>query len=204
MRSDSSTTALLVVDVQNDFCDPDGVCGQAGYPVRDTWPAARRAQTLLEGARGAGVHVVHLRLRVDWETEGRLWLDQLLRLRQPGLCTPQSTGEAPWPGLEALAGEPVVFKRRFSGFWRTGLTEALQHQGIDQVVVCGVATNICVQATACDAFMDGFAVTVAGDASGGYSAAGHDAALELLELAYGRVRPTEEILTAWAPAAVAS
>lgn len=191
------TTALLVVDVQNDFCHPDGVCGEAGYPVTLTWPAAENVATLLHAAREGGVPVVHLRLEVDWATEDRLWLDQLLRLHQPELCSPGRFGAGAYTGAEEHPGEPVVVKRRYSGFWQTGLSARLRELSVDTVVVCGVATNICVQATACDAFMDGFAVEIVADASAAYDTGAHDAALALIELAYGRVVTTPQLVARW-------
>lgn len=194
---DKEHTLLLVVDVQNDFCHPDGVCGQAGgYPVEKTHASVERVSELLTAARGNGLPVMHARLRVDWSQEDQNWLDRLLRLRQPNLCSPESFGEAPYAGAEEAAGEPVVYKRRFSAFWQTGLADQLREQGIKRIIFCGVATNICVQASACDAFMDGFQVFFVSDASGAYSDEGHDAALTLIDLAYGDIVATEEVVGA--------
>lgn len=194
---DAGHTALLVVDVQNDFCHEDGVCAQAGgYPVETTHSAVAQVEKLLEAARNSGVRVLHARLRVDWENEDEGWLDRLLRLRQPNLCSPESFGEAAYTGAEERPDEPVIYKRRFSAFWETGLAEQLREMGVTQLIVCGVATNICVQATACDAFMDGFRVFFVSDASGAYSAEGHDAALTLMDLAYGDVVDTQTVVGA--------
>lgn len=194
---DVDHTALLVVDVQNDFCHPDGVCAQAGgYPVEVTLPAVGHVAELLEAARDAGLQVLHARLRVDWDREDQGWLDRLLRLRQPNLCAPGGFGEQAYAGAEERPGEPVIHKRRFSAFWGTDLADQLRAAGVTQLICCGVATNICVQASACDAFMDGFRVLFVGDASGAYSAQGHDAALELIDLAYGDVVDTEAVVRA--------
>ncbi len=194
---DKEHTALLVIDVQNDFCHEDGVCAQAGgYPVELTRPAVGQVKELLDAARRTGLPVLHARLRVDWENEDRNWLDRLLRLRQPKLCSPESFGEAAYEGAEELPGEPVIHKRRFSAFWGTDLADRLRDMGVTQLIVCGVATNICVQASACDAFMDGFRVLFVGDASGAYSQEGHDAALTLMDLAYADVVDTEDVVNA--------
>jgi len=202
---DKEHTLLLVVDVQNDFCHEDGVCAQAGgYPVAMTHPAVDRVKALLGTARGSGLPVMHARLRVDWEKEDQNWLDRLLRLRQPNLCSPGSFGEAPYAGAEELPGEPVIYKRRFSAFWGTGLADRLREQGIKRIIVCGVATNICVQASATDAFMDGFQIFFVSDASAAYSDEGHDAALTLIDLAYGDVVSTDDVVNALSSAEPAS
>lgn len=196
---DIDKTALLVIDVQNDFCHEDGVLAVAGdYPVEKVLPAVRHIEEVLGAARAAGLKVLHPRLRVDWEQEDEVWLNRLLRLRQPNLCSPGSFGEDAYPGVEALPDEPVIFKRRFSAFWETGLAERLREMNVTHLIVCGVATNICVQATACDAFMDGFQVIFVSDASGSFSEAGHAATLELIDLAYGDVVDTDAIVQALA------
>lgn len=194
---DKEHSVLLVVDVQNDFCHEDGVCAQAGgYPVAKTHRAVGQVKTLLEHARAAGLPVMHARLRVDWEKENQNWLDRLLRLRQPSLCSPESFGESAYTGAEEMPGEPVIYKRRFSAFWGTGLADQLRKQGVKRVIVCGVATNICVQASATDAFMDGFQVFLVSDASAAYSDEGHEAALTLIDLAYGDAVSTDEVVGA--------
>jgi ureidoacrylate peracid hydrolase len=202
---DKEHTALLVVDVQNDFCHEDGVCAQAGgYPVTKTHAAVERVKALLERARSSGLSVTHARLRVDWDNEDQNWLDRLLRLQQPNLCSPESFGEAAYVGAEERPGEPVIYKRRFSAFWGTGLADRLREQGIKRIIVCGVATNICVQASATDAFMDGFQVFFVSDASAAYSDEGHDAALALIDLAYGDVVSTDDVVNALSPTEAAT
>jgi ureidoacrylate peracid hydrolase len=194
---DPRTTALIVVDVQNDFCHPDGVCGRAGYEVQATWDAVAGVERLLKAAREAGSLVVHIRLNVDWDNDSRVWLDQLLRLKQPRLCEPGSFGAAAYRGAEELPGEPVIAKRRYSGFVGTGLEDLLRERGIRTIVVCGVATNICVESTARDGFMRDFELITVSDASGAYSRAAHDATLQVLDLAFGAVATAEEVARAW-------
>lgn len=194
---DPAHTALMVIDVQNDFCHEEGVCATAGgYPVETVRPAVAHVEELLAASRNAGLRVLHARLRVDWEREDAVWLDRLLRLRQPNLCAPESFGEAPYAGAEERPDELVVFKRRFSAFWGTDLADRLREMGVQHLIVCGVATNICVQATACDAFMDGFRVLFVADASGAYSPEGHQASIELMDLAYADVVDTRQIVSA--------
>lgn len=200
---DPSTTALLVVDIQNDFCHPDGVCGKAGYPVAETWNAAEKSSQLLKVAREAGSLVIHIFLRVDWQNDSEVWLSQLLRLKQPGLCTPNSFGEAAYTGVEPLPDEPIIYKPRYSGFVNTNLEALLRERGINTIVVCGVATNICVESTVRDGFMRDFEVIIAGDASGAFSETMHQASLDVMHLAFGVVAPVAEIADAWQSVRVA-
>lgn len=199
---DPTTTALLVVDIQNDFCHPDGVCGKAGYPVTETWNAVEGAKRLLKAAREADSLVVHIFLRVDWKNDSNVWLSQLLRLKQSGLCTPNIFGEAAYTGVEPLPGEPPIYKPRYSGFVNTNLEALLQEHSISTIVVCGVATNICVESTVRDGFMRNFEVIVVGDASGAYSETMHQAALDVMNLAFGVVVSVDDIVNAWQSAHV--
>ncbi|MBD3885597.1 cysteine hydrolase [Phormidium tenue FACHB-886] len=203
-KFDPSTTALLVVDIQNDFCHPDGICGQAGYPVTETWNAVEGARKLLKAARATGSLIVHIFLRVDWQNDSEVWLSQLLRLKQPGLCTPNSFGEAPYTGVEPLPGEPIIYKPRYSGFVNTPLEALLREHGIHTLVVCGVATNICVESTVRDGFMRDFEVVIVSDASGAYSESMHQAALEVMHLAFGIVVSADDLVNVWQPAQVAT
>jgi nicotinamidase/pyrazinamidase len=157
-------TALVVVDVQNDFADPAGSLSVAGG--EDVVDAVNEEVDL---ARGAGALVVYTQ---DWHPpdtphfakDGGIW---------PVHCVADSWGAAFHPRLE-VAGEAVRKgtggEDGYSGFTvrdprngdekSTGLAERLREAGIERVVVVGLATDYCVKETALDAVRAGFATTV--------------------------------------------
>lgn len=159
-------TALVVVDVQNDFADPKGsLYVSGGETIIDF------VNDHLRQAREAGATVVFTQ---DWhpastphfEKDGGIW---------PVHCVGGSWGAELYPALDARAGEPRVRKGvqgedGYSGFTvadpstgeksSTGLEDLLSQSGVKRVVVIGLATDYCVKATAIDAVEKGFEATV--------------------------------------------
>lgn len=176
--------AVLVVDTQRDFAAPE-------RPPRSDAGARERIDAALAGtrllvdrARAAGVPVVWTRLVQDpdepWDSSR--WLRGLADLpperaaaEEPCLA---GTPGPEWFGAAPLDGEEVVDKRRYSAFHGTDLVRMLYSAGVSWLVVCGLTTDCCVDATARDAFQHGFRVVVAADAVGTYEQARQDAALE--------------------------
>jgi nicotinamidase/pyrazinamidase len=163
-----ATTALIVVDVQNDFADPSGSLSVSGGER-----VVERANAEIEGATSAGALVVYTQ---DWHPEstphfakdGGIW---------PVHCVAETWGAALHPALR-VTGE-VVRKGSngedgYSGFTMrdpvsgeetpTPLEGLLRDRGIARVAVCGLATDYCVQATVLDALRLGFETTVLTDA----------------------------------------
>lgn len=131
-------TALVVVDMQRDFVDPDGA-----LPVPGAGETVPRIRRLLDWARGAGIAVCftqdsHRAGDPEWETWGRH--------AEEGTRGWEIVGElAPRPD------EPVFRKVRYDGFYGTGLDHHLRLLGTDTLVVCGTVANICVHYTAASA-----------------------------------------------------
>jgi nicotinamidase/pyrazinamidase len=155
-------TALVVVDVQNDFADPAGSLAVAG--AREIIP---RINAAIVSARDRGAMIVYTQ---DWHPEttphfakdGGIW---------PVHCLAESWGAELHPDLDAADGAPRIRKGvhgedGYSGFTTrdplsgetrpTELEALLRDAGVQRVVVCGLATDYCVNATALDAIRLGF------------------------------------------------
>src|SRR5579875_857462 len=135
-----------------DFIDPDGSlnCGPDGQAIVPAVAAA------LAEARGAGDPVFFIcdRHLAD-DSEFRVW---------PAHCVAGTPGAEVIAPLAPVAGERLVPKRRYSGFFGTDLDLALRERGVDDLLLTGVCTNICVLYTAADARMRGYQVAVRRDA----------------------------------------
>lgn len=135
---DAEHTALIVVDMQYDFVDPDGALA-----VPDALATVPRVRELLEWARGEEIPVVftqdtHRPGDPEWELWGRH----------------AERGTPGWEILGELAprdGELVLEKVRYDGFYGTRLDHELRLRGIDTLVICGTVANICVHYTAASA-----------------------------------------------------
>jgi nicotinamidase/pyrazinamidase len=166
-RYDAST-ALLVVDIQNDFADPDGT-----LYVRDAESVIDVANAEIDAARSAGAMVVYTQ---DWHPpvtphfakDGGIW---------PVHCVHGSWGAALHPRLTVVNGERVRVgvggEDGYSAFTvadpvtrdtePTALDSLLRERGVERVVVLGLATDYCVRATALDAVALGYVTTLVVD-----------------------------------------
>jgi nicotinamidase-related amidase len=180
--------ALVVVDVQRSFADPRLLAAQ-GVAAEDRLAIAGAVSTIAElvaHARAHDVPVVWVELVSDperpWRASG--WLhagdpDAAYDEYQP--CVAGSEG-AEWYGMQPAAGEIRVVKRGYSGFVGTDLAERLTEAGIDWLVVTGLTTECCVDATATDAFQREWPVLVPRDACAANTATLHENALVQMEL----------------------
>src|SRR5579862_9465002 len=136
--------ALLIVDIQNDYF-PGGA-----HPLHEPEAAAAAARAALDRFRTAGEHVVHVQ---------HVWEGPDATFMRPGT-----------PGVEInaavapRAGEPVIRKEAPNAFLGTEVERELRERGVDELVVCGMMTSMCVDATVRAASDLGFRVTVVHDA----------------------------------------
>jgi ureidoacrylate peracid hydrolase len=170
-------TALILVDVINSFFEP----GQPNYypAVEAVIPALR---ALLDAARKAGTIVVHA------AEKHRPHFDDFEWRKLPAHHLADAQDAAFFPGFEPEGpNETVLFKRRFSAFFATDLALFLNEQQVTRVVIAGVKTNVCIRATAQDAFANGFEPVIAREATNSNRPHLAEASLEDIERYMGRV-----------------
>jgi len=207
VKAAAGHTALLLIDMCNDFIHPEGKTATRGRRPLDH---ARRVidpmRRLLLQARSSGVLVVHLQHTTlpDHASDSGPWLDARSRATYSvtDICLDGSWGQQIIDELAPSAGEVVVKKYRYSGFAGTNLDLVLRGSGIRTVVCAGVSTNACVEATAREAFSADYYVVLPGDACGSWSAELHEATLATARHRYATVCETEELLKIWREPAV--
>lgn len=182
--STASHTALLLIDMQVDFGAPDGAMAQQGKDMTAAQGAMAKAVPLAEAARTGGVKLVFVRLI---QPRG-----QALE----GLCE-EGTRGADFIGPQPRAGDVIISKSRFSAFTGTGLAEQLRARGIDTVVLAGLTTECCIQASAWAAFELDFQVILAADACAAYEDDLHRHALWALELSGATLASSAELAAVW-------
>jgi maleamate amidohydrolase len=174
-------TALLLVDVLNGFFHPDGAMWYDG--VERVVPPLQR---LIVAARESGALVVHVADRHRPDVTDREFAVIPEHLARGGFDAEF------YDGFEPVAGEPVVEKRRYSGFFATDLALVLHEHDISSLVVAGVKTNVCIRATATDAFAHGFGVVVPREATNSNRPHLEEASIEDISRYIGRVVPIDE------------
>src|SRR5919206_4655477 len=200
-KVDPRQAALVVVDVQNDFCHPDGAAGQRGKDLAQVAGMVEHLGHLLGEARRVGLPVIFIR------TEHGPWTDSEAWLGRSNGTSVRTCVEGTWGcdfyGVAPQAGERVVIKHRYSAFRGTDLDLILRARGIRSVLICGVATNVCVETSAREAYMHDYEIVFLADCSAAYSQAEHDATLVNMAQHFGDVVREEEVCAAWAATAVA-
>lgn len=200
-RLDPACTALVLIDIQNDFCDPNGSFGRLGNDVSMMPQMAERCRTLLEAARRRDILTIFVRATYDAEVLGAPLAETYNRRGFiEGQCA-EGSWEADWYGGlvpdPARANEPTVTKHRFSAFWGTDIDLLLRSNGIETVVFGGVVTSGCVESTLRDAFFRDYQVVAVRDAVAEASEERHTASLRKIDQAFGIVRDAEEIASIW-------
>lgn len=190
-------TALLVIDVQNDFFADGGVFDRIGRDVSVVRAMIPPLERTIAAARRAGATVVFVRYEHNAATESEVHLEQRRRGRADQPICRQGTWGAEQYQLRPEPGDPVVIKHRYSGFIGTDLDLVLRTLGVRTIVMAGVASNGCVEATARDGFMHDYYVVFADDCTASYSAELHRATLANITDAYGVVSTSDEICAIW-------
>lgn len=209
-KIDPAHAALLVIDMQNDFCAEQGFVCLGGRDVSGVLDMAKNLPSLIAAARDSGVMVVFIRSvysTADSRFMSDVWLEQAARRQGGGYTLSPVCGEGKWGGdyfgdCRPQTGDVVITKHRYNAFHGTDLDLILRSNGIRTVVVTGVSTHVCVETTARDAFIRDFYTVVVGDGTAAYSAAEHETALKLIDRFFGEVTTIKHLKSRWSTAKV--
>ncbi|MFS0725470.1 cysteine hydrolase family protein [Paenibacillus sp. 1P07SE] len=183
-------TALVIIDMQNDFCMPGGFGELLGNDITPTRAVIPVIGDVLAAARAAGLTVVHTR-------EGHLPdlsdcpPSKLRRSRAQGagigdegpmgrILIRGERGHAIVPELAPLPGELVIDKPGKGAFYETPLQEELRVRDITSLVVCGVTTHVCVHTTIREANDRGYECLLLEDAAAAFDVQDHEAAVRMV------------------------
>lgn len=190
-----ASTALVVIDMQNDYCSPGGDFDKRGISVAPAQGIVPKIQRLLDSARENGFFVLYTAMVFDEFTyEDRHHRIVPERMRDRKLCFRGTWGADVMEELSPRPGERITEKCRYSAFYNTGLDVLLRNRGIKTLVLTGVVTNVCVESTARDAWNRDFDVIVISDATASYSQELHEATLKNVAFHCGAVRTTDEVV----------
>jgi ureidoacrylate peracid hydrolase len=187
--------ALLVVDVQNDFCHRDGLFGKLGMDMKYVQRAAKQIAALLPAARVAGVPVIFVNMEHSRETNSRAWLSRYPTTRADACLA--GTWGAKLYEVQPMGDEPVVVKHRYSPFVGSNIEYLLRASDRKSLIVTGVATNICVEAVMRDGFARDYDVVLVDDCAGAYSERAHQSTVDNTRAFLGRVVHSDELLKHW-------
>jgi len=189
-------TAVLVVDMQNDFCAEGGYLHRTyGIDTKTREELAGNVMALVEAARRSGAPVMWIAAVFDPHylcQSYRAWA--LHRRRGEVICAEGTWGAEFYDHVKPASGEPVIEKHHYSAFYDTDLSRQLKARSIKTLIVTGVATNVCVDSTLRDGFFEGFHVVVPRDCVTADDVSLHEAALRTFERYFGYVTDTGRLV----------
>jgi nicotinamidase-related amidase len=210
---DWSTTALLIIDMQRDFMEPGGFGETLGNDVSQLARAVAPIAAVLKAARDTGMLVIHTREGhlPDLSDAPPAKVERgapSLRIGDPGpmgrILIRGEAGHDIIPALYPLDSEIVIDKPGKGAFYATELGDVLQKCGIENLLVCGVTTEVCVNTTVREANDRGYRCVVLADGCASYFPEFHEMGLKMIKAQggiFGWVSDSAAVLQALTPQA---
>lgn len=197
--------ALVVVDIQNDFCAGGGAFDKENIDLSMMQAMVPKVVDFISKARAVGTTIVYIQSSYYAENNWYLsdvWLEQQRRkgkgkhIKYP-LCERGSWGADFYGGIKPLPGEIVVNKHRYCAFIGTDLDLILRSKGIKTLIMTGVATDVCVEMTAKIGFLKDYYIVFLEDLTATFSKESHNHTLKTIDLFYGEVVNSSAVGRCW-------
>ena len=190
---DPGTTALITIDVQNDFCHPEGTFAKMGLDVSLMEAVIPNIRELQAAVRHKGLLSIFVQTQHTQFTNSATWLARMQGKGKNDICIAGSWG-AELCGLDVQQADIIVKKHRYSSFLGTDLDLILRSRGIAALVLCGVVSNVCVETAARDGFQLGYDVIVVNECVAAPTMKEHESAIWNIEHYFGKVMALQDVI----------
>lgn len=213
---DVATTAIIVVDMQNDFGSKGGMFDRAGINISMIQKAVAPTAKVLLAARQAGIKIIYLKMGYHGDLSDLGSEDSPNRTRHLQIMHVGDTIDAPngtksrilirdtWgtdivSELKPMSGDIVIYKTRYNGFHNTDLDLILKKMGIRKLIFTGCTTSVCVESTIRDAMFRDYSPILLEDCTGeliGYNfpRSNHEASLLTIEVLFGWISDSDKLI----------
>jgi len=188
-------SALIVIDVQNDFCHEQGAFSKRGLDVSNIQQRiVPKLASFIERLREFNYPIIFVKtVHSEW-TNSPSWLRRMGGMAEEiPICLPNSWGSEFYK-VEPKATDCIVIKHRYSAFVGTDLNLILRSKGIQTILITGVVTNVCVETTARDGFNHDFNIILVEDCCGAYFSEEHNGTLVNINKYFGIVTNSDTII----------
>lgn len=212
---DAASTAVIVVDMQNDFGSKGGMFDRAGVNISIIQKVITPIAKVIEAARKVGIKIIYLKLgfHEDLSDDGNEEFRRAHHLAVVGDTIDAPNGSTSrilirdtWntdivPELKPQPDDIVIYKTRYSGFYKTDLDSILKQSGKKNLIITGCTTSTCVESTVRDAMFRNYSSVVLEDCTAepvgyGLSRSNHEASILLIQRRLGWVSSSDEFIRA--------
>lgn len=209
----ASNTAVIVIDMENDFCSKGGMFDRAGIDITPIQQAISPTAKVLNAARNAGFKIIYLKMAFkddlsDIGKEGSPNRRRHLQLHVGDTITApdgsksrilirNNWGTEVVPALQPQNSDVVLYKTRFGGFYNTGLDSILKSNNISNLVIIGCTTSVCVMSTAMQAMFEDYSPIVLKDCTAnpaGLARSNQDASILTIQTLLGWVATSDDFI----------
>jgi ureidoacrylate peracid hydrolase len=187
-------TALVLVDMQRDYCCEGGVLDKMGFDIKPSRELAPRLNEFVKQVRESLKFIVHLRMELNPDLRSPALAEHYERV---GLQRKHDPSYSEFYGVTPKEGEVIIPKYRYSGFVSTYFDKYLRSNAIKTLVLTGTATNVCVESTARDGFMRDYHIVVPKDMTEGTSPDAKKWSLLNIDTFFGEVVDSKDLLDCW-------
>lgn len=185
-----NSSAVIVIDIQNDFCHPEGVLGKKGLDLTQITEMVPRLIHFIHEAKSLGLPIIYVKTIHYEHTNTEVWTSRKV---SSGVAKPNTWGANFYkinPGKDSI----IVEKHRYSAFYQTDLDIILQSLNIKEIFITGVNTEVCIDTTAREGFMRNYRTNVLSDLVATVTPGVQELTLKTLNNYFGDVLTSKTVL----------
>ncbi|MFD2702382.1 cysteine hydrolase family protein [Paenibacillus shunpengii] len=191
-------TALMIIDMQNDFIHEKGVFAQYGYDTSMYSGIVPVISQLVKEARQADITIIWVGMSHNQLNDGQdAWIRRRIGRSHPPSCRTGTWGADFIQELDIRTEDVLVWKHRYNAFVDTELKRVLKGMGVKTLIAAGINTNTCVESTLREAHLIGYHVVLAKDATTCLYLDAYEPSLTNIERHFGFVEASSTITSLW-------